>query len=72
MSCERGARNEEDLVFYMDSNNIEHIKERLNIQFYFKSAVTDTWSKIFDYTSKRDIPTASNCRIFDATKVFYS
>jgi hypothetical protein len=33
---ERGAANEEDWVSYIDSNNVEHIKEHLNIQFDFK------------------------------------
>lgn len=67
---ERGARSEEDWVSYIDSNNVEHIKEHLNIQFDFKPTVTDTWSKIFDYTNKSSLPTTRNCRIFDAAKTF--
>ena len=67
---ERGARSEKDWVSYIDSNNVEYIKEHLNIQFDFKPAVTDTWSKIFDYTSKSSIPTTRNYRIFDTAKAF--
>lgn len=67
---ERGARSEEDWVSYIDSNNVEHIKEHLNIQFDFKPAVTDTWSKVFGDFKTNKYPNIRNCRIFETAKSF--
>lgn len=67
---ERGARSEEDWVSYIDSNNVEHIKEHLNIQFDFKPTTVDTWSKVFEDFKSNKYPTTRNCRIFDTAKAF--
>lgn len=66
---ERGARNEEDWVSYIDSNNVEHIKEHLNIQFDFKPVVSDTWNKVFDFKTTK-FPTERNRRIYEVSKEF--
>lgn len=67
---ERGARNDEDWVSYIDSNNVEHIKEHLNIQFDFKPVNVDNWSKIFEDFKSNKYPTTRNCRIFETAKAF--
>ena len=65
---ERGARNDEDWVTYIDSKGIEHIKEYLNLQLDFKPVVNDTWSKVFDFAKGSKMPTTRNCRIFEVAK----
>ena len=65
---ERGARNDEDWVTYIDSKGIEHIKEHLNLQLDFKPVVNDTWSKVFDFAKGSKMPTTRNCRIFEVAK----
>jgi hypothetical protein len=65
---ERGARNDEDWVTYIDSDGKEHIKEHLNIQLDFKPVVNDTWNKVFDFAKDNKIPTTRNSRIFEVAK----
>lgn len=65
---ERGARNDEDWVTYIDSDGKEHIKEHLNLQLDFKSIVNDTWSKVFDFAKNNKTPTTRNYRIFEVAK----
>lgn len=65
---ERGARNDEDWVTYIDSDGKEHIKEHLNIQLDFKTMATDAWNGIFDFARNNKIPTTKNCRIFEVAK----
>lgn len=65
---ERGNRSNEDWVSYIDSNNIEHIKEPLNIQFDFKPITIDTWNKTFEIDK---MPTTHNCRIFEVAKELF-
>lgn len=64
---ERGVRNDEDWVTYIDSNGNEHIKEHLNIQLDFKPVVNDTFNKVFDFATNK-IPTTRNSRIFEVAK----
>ena len=68
---ERGARNDEDWVTYIDSNGNEHIKEHLNIQLDFKAVVNDTWNKVFDFAKNNKMPTTRNCRIFEVAKELF-
>ena len=65
---ERGARNNEDWVTYIDSNGKEHIKEHLNLQLDFKPVVNDTWDKVFDFAKNNKMPTTRNSRIFEVAK----
>ena len=65
---ERGARNDEDWVTYIDSDGKEHIKEHLNIQLDFKPAINDTWNSMFDWAKNNKIPTTRNSRIFEVAK----
>lgn len=65
---ERGSRSKEDWVTYIDSDGKEHIKEHLNIQLDFKSAVNDTWNKVLDFAKDNKMPTTRNCRIFEVAK----
>ena len=65
---ERGIRNDEDWVTYIDSNSNEHIKEHLNIQLDFKTIATDAWNGIFDFARNSKIPTTRNSRIFEVAK----
>jgi len=65
---ERGARNDEDWVTYIDSDGKEHIKEHLNIQLDFKTIATDAWNKIFDFAKYNKMPSTRNCRIFEVAK----
>lgn len=65
---ERGARNNEDWVTYIDSDGKEHIKEHLNIQLDFKTMATDAWNGVFDFARNNKIPTTKNCRIFEVAK----
>ena len=65
---ERGARNDEDWVTYIDSKGVEHIKEHLNMQLDFKPVVNDTWNKVFDFAKGSKIPTIRNSRIFEVAK----
>lgn len=65
---ERGARNDEDWVTYIDSDGKEHIKEHLNIQLDFKTMATDAWNEVFDFARNSKIPTTKNCRIFEVAK----
>lgn len=65
---ERGARNDEDWVTYIDSDGKEHIKEHLNIQLDFKTMATDAWNGVFDFARNNKIPTIKNCRIFEIAK----
>lgn len=67
---ERGARNDEDWVTYIDSDGNEHIKEHLNLQLDFKPVVNDTWNSMFDWAKNNKMPTTRNCRIFDVAKEF--
>ena len=68
---ERGARNDEDWVTYIDSKGTEHIKEHLNIQLDFKPVVNDTWNKVFDFAKGNKMPTTRNSRIFEMAKELY-
>ena len=68
---ERGDRTDEDWVTYIDSNGKEHIKEHLNIQLDFKTVVSDTWNKVFDFAKDNKMPTTRNCRIFEVAKELY-
>ena len=68
---ERGARNDEDWVTYIDSKGVEHIKEHLNMQLDFKPVVNDTWNKVFDFAKGNKMPTTRNCRIFEVAKELY-
>lgn len=45
-NLENGARTDEDWVSYIDADGGEHIKERLNIQFDFKT--TGGMSSLFE------------------------
>lgn len=65
---ERGARNEEDWVTYIDSDGKEHIKEHLNIQLDFKPVINDTWNSMFDWAKNNKMPTTRNSRIFEVAK----
>ena len=65
---ERGARNDEDWVTYIDSDGKEHIKEHLNLQLDFKSIVNDTWNSMFDWAKNNKMPTTRNSRIFEVAK----
>ena len=67
---ERGSRNDEDWVTYIDSNGNEHIKEHLNIQLDFKPVVNDTFNKVFDFATNK-MPTTRNSRIFEVAKELY-
>ena len=64
---ERGARNDEDWVTYIDSEGKEHVKEHLNIQLDFKPVVNDTFNKVFDFATNK-MPTTRNSRIFEVAK----
>jgi len=64
---ERGARNNEDWVTYIDSDGKEHIKEHLNLQLDFKPVVNDTFNKVFDFATNKML-TTRNCRIFEVAK----
>lgn len=64
---ERGARNDEDWVTYIDLEGKEHIKEHLNIQLDFKPVVNDTFNKVFDFATNK-MPTTRNSRIFEVAK----
>lgn len=68
--AERGARSDEDWVTYIDSNGKEHIKEHLNIQLDFKTAMNDTFNKLLD-VAKPHITTTRNNRIFEVAKALY-
>lgn len=65
---ERGARNDEDWVTYIDSDGKEHIKEHLNIQLDFKPVINDTWNSMFDWAKNNKIPTTRNSRTFEVAK----
>jgi len=65
---ERGARNDEDWVTYIDSNGNEHIREHINLQLDFKPVVNDTWNSMFDWAKNNKMPTTRNCRIFEVAK----
>lgn len=64
---ERGARNDEDWVTYIDSEGKEHIKEHLNIHIDFKPIKDDTFNKVLDFATNK-IPTTRNNRIFEVAK----
>lgn len=65
---ERGDRNDEDWVTYIDSGGNEHIKEHLNFQLDFKPVANDTLNKLFDFAKVNKMPTTRNCRIFEVAK----
>lgn len=67
---ERGARNDEDWVTYIDSKGVEHIKEHLNIQLDFKPVINDTFDKVFDFATNK-MPTTRNSRIFEVAKELF-
>lgn len=68
---ERGARNDEDWVTYIDSNGKEHIKEHLNLRLDFKPIINDTFNNVFDFATKNKMPTTRNSRIFELAKELY-
>ena len=69
---ERGTRSDEDLVTYIDSKGVEHIKENLNIQLDFKPGkdFIDLFGKVFDKPSFEPIkfPSTENTRLFETAK----
>lgn len=68
---ERGDRTEFDWVSYIDSKGKEHIKEKLNIQFDFKTQPTDIFQKVFNAPVFKGMVTERNRRIFDIAKELF-
>ena len=69
---ERGIRSDEDWVTYIDSEDREHIREKLNVQLDFKMVAIDTWNTMFDWAKNNKMPNTRNCRIFEVAKELFT
>ena len=70
---ERGARNDEDWVTYIDSKGEEHIKEKLNFQLDFKPAndMQSVFDRFMGDDWKKSMPSNMNARVYEVAKGAY-